>query len=355
MSHHENIENNRDLRNDVKSLLEALIGDDLPSDLQSRLRDWYVDDDNRELKDEELEDIFTDMLTERGHNDEAIRKYAELAGRLGLSNAQEAPGRGAAVNKRITGFKRIALRVAAVVVPVAMILGGAIFFRGEDGDLEHRQASLLTVTTGIGEVKYVEMPDCSKIWLGESTTITYPEDFADNREVTLEGEAFFDVEHMDGKPFVVASKDIVVKVLGTEFNVRGYPEDEAATVALASGRVEVSSTSGGETYILSPMEQFTYDLTADRGQVTRFSQKKIHKWKNESIELRGTPLRDAFMLIGNLYEVGIVIEGRLPQGKRVNITISKADQLTDVLDVFRHIVGGLNYRIEGDTVFIEAE
>ena len=91
------------------------------------------------------------------------------------------------------------------------------------------------------------------------STILYPETFAkDKRLVMLDGEAYFSVKKDTASPFIVETSQLSVKVLGTRFNVKAYPNDEKITTTLTSGKVEVSVQSQ-PPHILKPNEQLTYD------------------------------------------------------------------------------------------------
>lgn len=95
------------------------------------------------------------------------------------------------------------------------------------------------------------LPDGSIVWLNSGSRIAYPANFTDSiREVELEGEAYFDVTKDAGRPFIVRTSDINIKVLGTAFNVKCYPEDHKTEATLISGLVQVSRNSGEQQQVL---------------------------------------------------------------------------------------------------------
>ena len=79
------------------------------------------------------------------------------------------------------------------------------------------------------------------------------------RQISLKGEAWFDVVHLSDKPFIVKSSNLTTRVLGTRFNVNDYPEDKQATAYLQTGIIEVSTTACPERLVLHPGEYFVYD------------------------------------------------------------------------------------------------
>jgi ferric-dicitrate binding protein FerR (iron transport regulator) len=115
---------------------------------------------------------------------------------------------------------------------------------------------LSQVTTKPGSKTQIQLPDGSKVWLNASSNLTYNKEFGKTfREVELTGEAFFDVVKDPSHPFIIHTKVIDVKVLGTEFNVRSYPNDANTETSLIRGSVEVTVKNRGEKYYLKPNEK----------------------------------------------------------------------------------------------------
>ena len=95
-------------------------------------------------------------------------------------------------------------------------------------------------TTPSGQRAMVKLHDGTTVWLNARSTLRYPDHFArEDRKVELDGEAFFDVEHNEHKPFVVSTEKLDIKVLGTKFNVFAYKGREEFNTALLEGSVKV--------------------------------------------------------------------------------------------------------------------
>ncbi len=94
-----------------------------------------------------------------------------------------------------------------------------------------------------GERTFVTLPDSTKVWLNAGSRFTYPRAFADasTREVFLEGEGFFDVTENKSKPFIVNTSSVAIRVLGTAFNVRSYPDDQIVKTTLVRGKISLES------------------------------------------------------------------------------------------------------------------
>ncbi|MEX2565279.1 MAG: FecR family protein, partial [Cyclobacteriaceae bacterium] len=101
------------------------------------------------------------------------------------------------------------------------------------------------------------------VWLKNDSELDYPDQFAgEKREVYLSGEAFFDVVKDPKKPFIIHSKNLTTKVLGTTFNIRAYDHEESKEVAVVTGRVLVSVNQGkgkSREVVLNPRQKIIYN------------------------------------------------------------------------------------------------
>lgn len=106
------------------------------------------------------------------------------------------------------------------------------------------------------------LPEGTKVWLNAGSKIYYHKDFTANREVYLSGEAFFDVTHNAGKPFTIHAGPVNIKVLGTAFNVKAYPEDDLVETALLRGSIELTTVADpGRKILLRLNEKISINKT----------------------------------------------------------------------------------------------
>lgn len=114
-------------------------------------------------------------------------------------------------------------------------------------------ASMQTIFVPPGQRAELTLTDGTKVWLNAKTTFTFPNKFtADGRNVTLDGEGYFDVTKDPQKPFIVKTKQYDIKVLGTEFNVTAYSASSSFETSLIRGAVEVSSSTSQAKMTLQP-------------------------------------------------------------------------------------------------------
>ena len=165
--------------------------------------------------------------------------------------------------------------------------------------------SKITMTTSIGENKILTLSDGTQVTLNANTTISYPETFSgDLREVSLRGEAFFDVTHNPEKPFMVATGNgMKIQVLGTVFNVKSYPEDLNVETTLVSGKVKVVEEHKNKTVVLTPSQRATYVKDADKLIVDNVETKNLTAWREGKLIYDETPIRQVIGDLKRKYKV----------------------------------------------------
>ncbi|ASZ12282.1 FecR family protein [Chitinophaga pendula] len=113
-----------------------------------------------------------------------------------------------------------------------------------------RQSAWHTIVTPAGSISRLTLPDGTLVVLNAGSTLSYPERFnRTKRELRLSGEGFFNVAKAAGVPFVIYTRAMEVRVLGTTFNIRAYPGDQQTETALLSGKVVVIPTGKKDTSI----------------------------------------------------------------------------------------------------------
>ncbi len=197
------------------------------------------------------------------------------------------------------------LRIAAVVV-LAVVIGSVWFFTQD-------QPSGITSPEPIAQdygISKVELPDGSLVTLNKNSKIDYPDKFANtNREVRIEGEAFFEVVSNPEKPFIIHAGNANIKVLGTSFNVNAYPDNGQVEVVVSTGKVQIYSENHDET----PGEELILD-PGDKGVFVNASKEllKVHNedpnyiaWKTRHLIFSETKLKDVIKHLSKLYDIKI--------------------------------------------------
>jgi ferric-dicitrate binding protein FerR (iron transport regulator) len=164
----------------------------------------------------------------------------------------------------------ILLKVAASLVAIALV--GVAFYKFDNAPASNIQGPvitsaenhIITISNSSQEIREHILSDGSKVNLHPAGVLEFPETFdKKSRRVKLRGEAFFDVSKEKSRPFIICTKDVTVKVLGTSFNVRAYEGADEITVAVRTGKVSVSrpaSANAGlsDVIILTPNQEVVY-------------------------------------------------------------------------------------------------
>ena len=126
------------------------------------------------------------------------------------------------------------------------------------------------------------LPDGSKIWLNAGSNLKYNRNFdIREREVFLDGEAFFDVEKSK-HPFVVHTSHLDILVLGTTFNVKSYSEDDNIETTLVEGNIRIEQKESDQPLFLKPKQKLTYNKRLNQYQKkSTSSEKQVQEKSNE--------------------------------------------------------------------------
>jgi ferric-dicitrate binding protein FerR (iron transport regulator) len=156
---------------------------------------------------------------------------------------------------------------------------GVVFLTGKRDDISKNISSPISeVLTRPGSRTRLVLADSSVVWLNSGSRLTYDNRFGlEHREVTLVGEAFFDVRK-SRLPFLIHTREVEIKVMGTAFNVRAYDNDEHTETSLIRGMVEVSiNKRPGASFVLKPNEKLVVanNNTGAEGKASPVRQEPI--------------------------------------------------------------------------------
>ena len=148
-------------------------------------------------------------------------------------------------------FRWRSLLREAVKIAAVFILGFTLNYwlnQGVEGDI-----SMQTVHVPAGQNAQLTLADGSKVWLNAGSTLNFPTRFVkEKRQVTLEGEGFFEVKANKEKPFIVSTSTYDIRALGTSFNVNAYKSSGIFETSLLTGKVEITDCAKKETVLLLP-------------------------------------------------------------------------------------------------------
>lgn len=159
-------------------------------------------------------------------------------------------------------IRNLILRIAAGIL-IPLTVGIVAYQAGKNSQPESSNVVFNEIAVPMGSKTQIELSDGTKIWLNSGSKLKYPQKFTGkSREVELEGEGYFDVVKNPKTPFIVKASDLNIKVLGTSFNVKAYPEEGSVETTLVKGTIQISKVSKSgkteNTISLKPKERATY-------------------------------------------------------------------------------------------------
>ncbi len=208
----------------------------------------------------------------------------------------------------------------------------------------HEAVLPMALTTPKGGTYQVTLPDGTQVWLNAASTLRYPSRFeGKERTVELVGEAFFAVAKDSKRPFRVASNGQQIEVLGTEFNVSAYPDENTVRTTLLAGAVRLHVGTNGMSIALAPGEQ----AVSKAGSVTKqaVDAESFIAWKDGYFKLNGS-LQDIMAQVGRWYDVEVVFQRSVDASMELVGEISRDVTLSDILLMINEIDGELKFKVE---------
>ena len=211
-----------------------------------------------------------------------------------------------------------------------------------------------TISTPVGGEYHFTLADGTMVWLNSSSRLTFPTRFTgDAREVLVEGEVYFGVQHDESKPFIVRVNDVSVRVLGTEFCISAYPENEGVMTTLVRGAVQV--TSGNNQVVLKPGYQAVVDQYSGAISQRAVELSLYTSWVRGIFEYENMELNDIMVQLARWYDVQFTFSASECKERRFIGVIRKYEDLNDVLDMIekttnvKFIINGKNVTITSVT------
>ena len=178
----------------------------------------------------------------------------------------------------------------------------------------------------------VELSDGTRIWVNSASEISFPSYFAGNvREVTLAGEAYFEVARDSRRPFYVNIGDARVQVLGTAFNVSAYRDERTTEVALLNGKVSFDATDG--KHVLSPGEIAALDKAQGVTEVREGDVASIIAWKEGRFYFEDMRMEDLALKLSRWYGVDFAFDSEAARELRFSGGMVKYRPLNYVLEM----------------------
>ena len=213
-----------------------------------------------------------------------------------------------------------------------------------------------TITVPYGKRYEVQLSDGTNVHLNAGTSLKYPIKFieGENRQVFLDGEAYFNVSKDVNNSFVVNTNEIDVRVLGTQFNISSYPEDENITTVLVEGLVSIYHSN--EDYnpetatLLDPGSKAKWDKKTNQIEISKADIEMHTAWINGKIIFRYTPFKNIIKKLERHYNVEIINNNKALDNQLFAASFD-IETIEQVLESF-NISYAIHYSIKNNQIII---
>ncbi len=390
-------DNNNQFEDPVSSLIVKYLREEISVDEMRDLDDWMSQSaSNKKLFESLLEEKNFEKFLSRATEVDVDNAYAQFKQRVG-DRANDI------VQPRIINWRRISAYAASILIPLAigvilllqtnsvvedetivvekesertqLILSSGEKLALDQTELDTLYKDNTTLVADEGIIAYtsknnieseinklivprghefqVILADGTKVWLNSESELKYPTVFNDRiRLVEVKGEAYFDVAENKEVPFVVETGGQQVRVLGTEFNVRNYKEENSITTTLVEGRVELISTDDRfEKFDLFPGEQakLSYEtMTINKKfvEVTEFIS-----WKDGLYAFKGRDLEGVMQELARWYDLQIIYQDDEVKKQLVTGRIKRVDGYQSFIELIEKIEVA-HFELNGNTITI---
>jgi ferric-dicitrate binding protein FerR (iron transport regulator) len=226
----------------------------------------------------------------------------------------------------------------------------------------------------IGEKAQVILSDNTHVWINSGSRFKYPVKYGSvSRDVFLDGEAYFDVTKQHGKPFIVSTKDIKIKVLGTAFNVKSYALDKNVETTVVRGLVKVESAlvQSNSVYV-NPNEKAIYvkenqqmavssmikvnekhesEKTIKPIMISKINPESVICWKDQQLVFTDETFGDMVVKMERWYNMKIQLNDTTLMGERYNGKFVHNETIYQVLEAIK-LTTSLNYEVKNNIIII---
>lgn len=215
----------------------------------------------------------------------------------------------------------------------------------QNGNDEAAEPAINLLTTPRGRQYRLMLPDGTSVWLNAGSSIRYPAFFkGTKREVTVSGEAYFEVAQGAKQPFMVNTAEQTIEVLGTAFNINTYDNEPAIRTTLLEGAISVKPLASTDKKMLRPGQQTVMERSGNRLEVKEVDAAQAIAWKNGMFRFDHATIPDVMRQLERWYDVEVTYQGTVPR----NIFGGKIERNLPLAGVLKFLEeSGVTFKTEG--------
>lgn len=216
------------------------------------------------------------------------------------------------------------------------------------------RTGLYKLETSKGEKSHLQLPDGTQVWLNSCTSISYAPDYGtSNRNIHLDGEAYFEVAPDKKLPFIVkAAGGIDVKAVGTAFNVQAYRDESLLITTLFSGKVIVQPTLTMQQIPLNPNQVAIYAKLKNELEVRDYDKRRYAQWRSGSLSFEMMPLEEIAKLLERNYNVRFQFQNKKIKKMKFSGNFRDSEDLSEILKILTINVS-VRFKAVKDTIIVQ--
>jgi ferric-dicitrate binding protein FerR (iron transport regulator) len=195
------------------------------------------------------------------------------------------------------------------------------------------------------------LSDGTRVFVNSMTRLEYPVSFAgDKREITLEGEAYFEVCKDKSKPFIVNIKGLQIEVLGTSFNIKAYPDDKQSFTTLVEGKVKLNTgLRTSVARILEPDQQGVFDPSTSAIVVQKVDARQFMQWTTGKYIFTSQTLDEMMKTLARWYDFNYQFEEESLKNIHFEGGLNKYENIDPILEIIKR-TGKVKVTVKGREV-----
>ena len=326
------------MKNNLEKLLHSFISFDYSKQMTDMFHRWMISPDSSEEKETAFYNLWSKTKGKATKNTD--QSFQQVLDKLGIEHTPMMQISRWSVGKSVAA--------AAVIVLLSITATLWVSYSYFDKD----NVTMVECYVKNGTREKIVLPDGSVIHLNSGSHILYPKNLeGKTRMVYLVGEADFKVTKNLEKPFIVRSSNMMVTALGTEFNVRAYPEEKFITATLIEGKVKVNCNDT-TSYVLLPNQQIVYTKSTLTSQLMEANIEDVTAWQRGEIMLTKATIDEIVQVLERHYGISFQVSGTKRNLDHYNFVFKENADLIQVLEVLEKVIEGVNFQLKENTCYI---
>lgn len=317
-------------KKDIEHIIARYLSGEASGEEMMTLMEWLSADEKNKTEFHKIQSYWNAEVSFMDASD-FVPDFEKLREKIGKAKVEK--------NRR-KSWLRPAIAAAAVIG--AVLLLSPLVLKTDNGEV-------FTYITGSSVSDFV-LPDGTEVTLNKDSKLSYAASYdKNNRDVFLDGEAYFDVVHNEKREFVVNAGDAKITVLGTVFSVKHKAGDDILKTSLVEGSVKFETSS--QTIMLNPNKQILYNIRDNEITVEKFDPEIEVAWKDNLIRYKSVTFAEFISLLEKHYRVKIILPSEKLRISRLTGAIDASHSIDQILDMMKKNVN-YEWEKEGDTYVI---